>query len=121
MLSWSVLTNVRTSAITAMKIIFSSEPFSPNRPDYTYEKEAVAAAENGFGFELFSFEDLTENNISNAFKRIKPRENPETAVYRGWMLKPKQYEILYNELKSRNLFLINSPEEYRFCHYFPES
>lgn len=104
-----------------MKIVFCSEPFYPNQPDYAYEKEAKSATENGFEFELFSFEDLTENNISNAFRRIKPYENPETAIYRGWMLKPKQYGILYNELKAKNLILINSPEEYRLCHHFPEN
>ena len=104
-----------------MKIIFCSEPFYPNKPDYSYEKEATAALEGGFEVGLFSFEDLTENNLSNAFKRIKSAETPEKAIYRGWMLKPEFYEILYAELKVRNLILINSPEEYKFCHYFPES
>lgn len=104
-----------------MKIIFCSEPFYPNKPDYSYEKEFKAAIENGFEVGLFSFEDLTENNLSNAFKRIKSAETPEKAIYRGWMLKPEFYEILYNELQKRNLILINSPEEYKFCHHFPES
>ena len=104
-----------------MKIIYCSEPFYPNKPDYTYEKEAAAAQQNGFEIELFSFEDLTENKISSALRFIKNIENPETAIYRGWMLKPRIYEILYNELKSRNLVLINSPQEYQLCHHFPES
>lgn len=104
-----------------MKIIFCSEPFQPNKPDSVYEKEFEAAQANGFETDLFSFEDLTENSIASAFRKIKIPENPETAIYRGWMLKPKVYEIFYNELKSRNITLINSPEEYRHCHYFPES
>jgi hypothetical protein len=104
-----------------MKIIFCSEPFYPDRPDYAYEKETAAALQNGFGVELFSFEDLTENRISSAFRRLKSSGKTEPAIYRGWMLKPKHYKILYNELESRNLKLINSPEEYRHCHYFPEA
>lgn len=104
-----------------MKFIFCSEPFYPNKPDYAYEKEAKSAIENGFEIELFSFEDLTENNLLKAFGRIKPYENSETAIYRGWMLKPKHYEILYNELKAKNLLLMNTPEEYRHCHHFSES
>lgn len=104
-----------------MKIVFCSELFYPNKPDYAYEKEAEAAVQNDFEYELFSFEDLTENKISTAFKRIKISDKNELAIYRGWMLKPNHYEILYSELKSRNLNLINSPEEYRHCHYFPES
>lgn len=103
-----------------MKIVFCSEPFYPYKPDYAYEQESVAL-QTGLEFELFSFEDLTENNISNAFRRIKSAENLELAIYRGWMLKPQIYEILYNELNLRSLNLINSPEEYRHCHYFPES
>ena len=38
------------------------------------------------------------------------------------MLKPEQYEILYNKilnLTNGYLILINSPEEYRNCHCFP--
>lgn len=104
-----------------MKIIFCSEPFQPNKPDYAYEKEFETAQANGFETELFSFEDLTENNISSAFRKIKTLENPETAIYRGWMMKPKVYEVFYEELKERNINLINSPEEYRHCHHFPES
>lgn len=104
-----------------MKIIFCSEPFYPNKPDSCYEEEAKSALENGFEFELFSFEDLAEGKLQNAFRRIKHCETETLAIYRGWMLKPRQYEILYNELKAKNLRLINSPEEYKFCHYFPDS
>lgn len=104
-----------------MRFVFCSEPFYPNEPDYAYRKEAEAVLKNGFEYDFISFEELTEGKISSAFKRIKPCENQTLANYRGWMLKPHQYEILYHELKERNLILINSPEEYRHCHHFPES
>ena len=104
-----------------MKFIFCSEPFYPNQPDYAYEKETKAVLQNDFNYELFSFEDLIDDKVSSAFRRIKPQEDKTPAIYRGWMLKPEKYEILYHQLKSKNLCLINSPEEYRFCHYFPES
>lgn len=104
-----------------MKIVFCSEPFYPNEPDYAYQNEVEAALRNNLEYELFSFEDLTEEKISRAFAKIKSSEKPTPAIYRGWMLKPQQYEILYRELKSRNLVLINSPQEYRHCHHFPAS
>jgi ATP-grasp domain, R2K clade family 2 len=104
-----------------MKIIFCSEPFYPSKPDSCYEEEAKSAVENGLEFELFSFEDLAEGKLQSAFRRVKHCETETLAIYRGWMQKPKQYEILYNELKAKNLYLINSPEEYKFCHHFPES
>lgn len=37
------------------------------------------------------------------------------------MLKPEQYTKLYNFLKHKSLKLINSSEEYSFCHEFPNS
>ena len=104
-----------------MKFIFCSEPFYPNEPDYAYQKEAETVLQQGFEYELFSFEDLSEGKISSAFNKVKSCEKPEIAIYRGWMLKPKEYEVLYNELKSRNIVLINSPKEYLHCHYLPES
>lgn len=104
-----------------MKFIFCSEPFYPNEVEYAYRDEAEAVLQKGLEYFLFSFEDLTKNKISSAFRFIKKLEKPETAIYRGWMLKPKDYEVLYNELKSRNLQLINSPEKYKHCHYLPES
>jgi len=45
----------------------------------------------------------------------------EKAIYRGWMLKPGIYESLYNTLLEKNLQLINSPVEYKNCHYLSES
>jgi hypothetical protein len=104
-----------------MKFIFCSEPFYPNELDYAYKEEAETVLHKGFEYELFSFEDLTEGKISNAFRRIRSCEQEETAIYRGWMLKPKNYEILFNELKARNIVLINAPKEYKHCHYLPES
>ena len=104
-----------------MKFIFCSEPFQPLEPDYVYRGEAETVRQKGFEFELFSFEDLDENKIGSAFRNIKPFKQKETAIYRGWMLKPEKYRILYDELKKRNLHLINTPEEYKHCHYLPES
>jgi hypothetical protein len=48
-------------------------------------------------------------------------EGAGLAVYRGWMLKPNQYEAMHAALLSRGIALINTPEQYRTCHYLPES
>ena len=37
------------------------------------------------------------------------------------MLKPNQYQQLYDGLLSKNIELTNSPNQYKFCHYLPES
>lgn len=43
------------------------------------------------------------------------------AVYRGWMLTVEQYRGLYDALAARGTRLVNTPEEYRHCHWLPES
>jgi hypothetical protein len=78
--------------------------------------------QNGFLTLIFNFEDLTsQDRTSIATKRIKPSEKLEKVIYRGWMLTPKQYSILYNNLLTKNYQLVNAVEEYQNCHYLPDS
>lgn len=105
-----------------MQIVFCSEPFFPLRVDSAYENEANAAQDVGFEFDLLDFEALVndENQIA-ATRKIKEQSAPVEAIYRGWMLKPETYSLLYDALSKRNINLINSPSEYKHCHYLPES
>lgn len=103
-------------------ILFCENPFESNKVDEDFEDQFNSAKESGFDTLLFSFEDLTsEDRFSLATKRIKSNDKLVTAIYRGWMLTPKQYSILYNDLLSKNYKLINSVEEYQNCHYLPDS
>lgn len=105
-----------------MKVIFCANPLVSKKVDMDYENEYKVAKSLGFKVELLSFEDLVDmDNPGSAVEKIKPSVEPECAVYRGWMLKPDRYRKLYNALKSRNIELINSPDNYRFCHYLPDS
>src|SRR5882672_10088224 len=105
-----------------MRIVFCSEPFSPGKVDSTFEREVRAADEVGLEFELVDFEMLVdESRLAGAVRRVRSHAVPETAVYRGWMLTPLQYTRLYSALADRNIILINSPEQYRHCHYLPDS
>lgn len=102
--------------------VFCSSPFEPGKVDEDYEDQFVAAKESGFQTILFDFDVLRqENSFSNAGKRIKASEHMLKAVYRGWMLTPVQYEVLYNGLLAKNYRLINTPGEYQNCHYLPDS
>jgi hypothetical protein len=103
-------------------ILFCKSPFQPNSVDEEYEDQFIYAKENGFETLLFNYEDLTNcNRFSTATKRIKSSDELAWVIYRGWMLTPKQYEILYNDLLSKNYKLINTIEEYQNCHYLPDS
>ncbi len=105
-----------------MRIIFCSEPFLPAKPDSTYEKEVVASAKVGLVSDLINYEALVDQGKrSAAVRRVRAVEPPELAIYRGWMLTPEQYSVLFAALSERNLILINTPEQYKHCHYLPDS
>jgi hypothetical protein len=105
------------------QILFPGEPYQNQQIDTSFEGEAEAAIESGFAaVPSIDFEALTEEeNALAAIRRITAAETATLALYRGWMLTPAQYTRLYAALSAKNLFLINSPEEYRFCHYLPEN
>jgi len=104
-----------------MRIIFCDSVIDPKviEPDYDVEKKAAVLA--GFDFSLISFEELTDGNIATALRFVKQPESKELGIYRGWMLTPSQYRNLYEGLLNKKIELINSPTEYRHCHYLPDS
>lgn len=103
-------------------ILFCESPFQTNKVDEDFEDQFISAKENGFETLLFNFEDLTSaDRFSVATKQIKHNEVLVSVIYRGWMLTPNQYLMLYNDLLSKNFKLINTVEEYQNCHYLPDS
>jgi len=105
-----------------MRLLFCDSGFSPKEVDYMYQPEYDAAKEQGISSSLISFEALKKGQIDEALQRVPPAMmNPKTAVYRGWMMNPSLYQQFYDGLLARNIQLINSPEEYVFCHYLPNS
>lgn len=103
-------------------ILFCESPFEKNKVDEDFEDQFISAKQNGYGVLLFSFEDLiSEDRFSGVTKRIKSSSVLVKVLYRGWMLTPKQYSILYEDLLSKNYKLINTVVEYQNCHYLPDS
>ena len=64
---------------------------------------------------LFSLDAFLEKNIVN----LQIANKPTTLIYRGWMLTYDEYTTLYQAFLSKGFTLINSPEQYRECHYLP--
>jgi len=105
-----------------MRFIFCSEPFNPQTPDPAYEREVQAVKDLALKHSLIDFEALVdENNPKKAVMRVQSDSMEELAIYRGWMLKPDYYKRLYEALLMKGLILINTPEQYKHCHYLPES
>lgn len=90
--------------------------------DPDYQDEFDAALATGFTAHLFDFDELTrEKNAGEAIRRIKANDALKKILYRGWMLKPRHYAMLYQALLLKNFALINTPAEYQNCHYLPDS
>ena len=98
-------------------ILFPSGFYDVNRVDEDLQKEYDAAVSTGlfeivlFGYEKwFHEEKLVLNNAPSVRKK---------AVYRGWMMKPAQYERFYRLLLERKIELITEPDAYQLMHIFP--
>jgi hypothetical protein len=105
-----------------MDILFCDNPLDSRTVDPDFSDEFAAAEKIGLATHLFSFEDLTRGmNAVSALRRITRAESLKTIIYRGWMLKPSQYSLLYELLLEKNYSLINSATEYQNCHYLPDS
>lgn len=105
-----------------MRVIFCADPLDRKRPDLMYAREAEAANAAGLDCSLLNFEALVDGQDAEAaIRRIAAAAGREIGVYRGWMLRPEDYEPLYAALGARGISLINAPGAYRQCHYLPES
>ncbi|MGH2503976.1 MAG: ATP-grasp domain-containing protein, partial [Ktedonobacterales bacterium] len=105
-----------------MLVTFCSDPLRRANPDPDYAHEYEAAREVGFDPVLLNFEALVDDGDAEvAIGRIATRSAPDLALYRGWMLRPSVYGRLYEALERRGARLINTPAQYKSCHYLPES
>ncbi len=99
-----------------MKILFPSDFFKIKQIDVDYSEEYNTSKQLNFEPILFNYDEF----INDKKLKLYPHELSEgLCIYRGWMLKPEQYLELYNQLKQKNIILINSPTEYNKFHLFP--
>lgn len=98
-------------------LLFPSSVFNRAQVDEDLKAEYDAALSTGlFKVILFSYEDWFHNGIiviRNASDEMR------SAIYRGWMMKPEQYEKFYNGLIEHNIKLVTKPEQYKLMHIFP--
>ena len=98
-------------------IVFPSSFFDTRRVDEDLQQEYDAVVETGlFDVIIFGYEKWFDEGklvLANA-----PSEEV-MAVYRGWMMKPEQYETFYSQLQERGICLVTDPEAYTTMHVFP--
>lgn len=104
-----------------MRILFCDSGFSSREVEYMYAEEYAAAKQQAIPTSLISFEALKKGNVQLALRSVRKAFEREQGIYRGWMLTPSDYAVLYEALLEKNIELINTPQQYKFCHYLPES
>lgn len=97
-------------------IIFPCDYFEKRKVDMELSQEYNSALANGFEVILFDYNEFIESNRLNLSCSCTEER---FAIYRGFMMKPELYEIFYNKLSDKNIFLINKPKEYEYAHIFP--
>lgn len=98
-------------------IIFPSSYFDINKVDEDLQEEYEAAASTGlFDIFIFGYDKWFNDGILKLNKKV---DFATKAVYRGWMMKPEQYEKFYFDLSDNNIKLITEPDSYKLMHIFP--
>ncbi len=105
-----------------MLIVFCRDPLEPARPDRAFGAEIAAVERLGLPYVLLDHDALVRGDEPDRIVRRVPA-HPESrlAAYRGWMVTPAQYRVLYEALIARGIRLINDPDQYRHGHYLPEN
>ena len=81
-----------------LRLIFCADPLDERRPDAAYAAEVEAAYRLGLPYDLVSYEALVnEGDARRAVRRVPERASEQTALYRGWMLRPERYRALLRE------------------------
>lgn len=103
-----------------MKVIFPSQPFEPRIVDSAFAREQRDAAAAGLATALVDSDAIDEGRYDAAVRGITSTGETELAVYRGWMMRVEDYAKLHEALTRRGVVLVNSPEQYRSAHHFPD-
>ena len=98
-------------------ILFPSSFFHITKVDEDLQREYDAVMTTGlFEVALFGYDQWFSDGkliVKNA------PDDLHLAVYRGWMMKPEQYERFYQLLLESNIKLVTEPAEYERMHIFP--
>lgn len=98
-------------------ILFPSSFFNISKVDEDLQAEYDAVISTGlYQIVLFGYDQWF--NEGRLVVNGAPDEMRLT-VYRGWMMKPEQYERFYNLLLEQNIRLVTKPKQYKRMHIFP--
>ena len=90
-------------------------------PDYRNEHDSIMMAGYDFSARIFNYDDFIAGKPLKINWPINKLDHEQVScIYRGWMMKPEQYERFDLELFDKfNIALINTLAQYENCHLFP--
>lgn len=101
-------------------IIFPGDYFSLNNPNDNFVEELDAVvATNGLHAVLFNYDEYIDGEPLRLSKDASML--PKLIIYRGWMMKPEQYERFYDDLKALGFVPLTNPVCYERMHCFPSA
>ncbi len=101
--------------------LFCQDPAGSCNVDPDLVEEFIAVSGLGLHTLLFDLDELEHDNVFVSLKNIPAASTMTDVLYRGWMITPHSYTILYNALLDKNYKLVNTPTQYQNCHYLPDS
>ncbi len=101
-----------------MKILFPCNELDNKKVDDSFLEEHHVAKLQLHDTYLFSHDEFVRGNFNSNIPKV---DDETPLILRSWMLTVPQYQELYDKLKDLGYVLINTPEQYKNCHHFPES
>ncbi len=100
-----------------MIFLLPSEPFDIKKVDYEFKSEFTSISI--LGYRIYLYEHDRFISTGEFVSTFDFTNNSDLVILRSWMLKADQYDNLFNILNSKGLMMINTPEQYLNCHYYP--
>lgn len=99
-----------------MIFLLPCEPYNIKNPDPDFKKDYEALTRMDFKVFLYDHDQFVDFNelIANIDYSFSGE-----MILRSWMLNEHQYRHLYKTLSRNGFKLINTPEQYLNCHYYP--
>lgn len=98
-------------------LLFPSSYLHKKQVDADLKNEYDGVINTGlFDVIIFGYENWF---INHKLELTREPAEMKKAIYRGWMMKPDEYEKFYNMLYHHNIQLITTPAEYEMLHIFP--
>lgn len=98
-------------------LLFPSSYFDISKVDEALRSEFYGAVDSDqFDICLFNYDQWVEEESLLIYNQPK---TPVKSLYRGWMMKPDQYEKFYRALEEKGIILVTKPDQYKKLHSFP--